>query len=452
MPYNPQPRSRQVPAAPPDQGRTPSNDLRRRAARAPSPAPAVRALLGARVSSTVALQMQAVAVSWQMYDLTRNPLDLGLVGLTQFIPAALFVLVAGHVADRYDRRMIVRICQLICGLATATLAIGTAGGWMTREALLAIVFVIGVVPRLRADHADHAAAGHRAAGAAAARHRGGRIGDAARGDRRAGDRRAALCGEPDPGLCAVLRALHHRRPADRHGRRPSAPRPRASRSASRCCSPASPISGAIRSSSARSRSTCSRSSWAACSRCCRCSRATCSTPDRGGSACCAPSPGVGALIAAIVLTHWQPRQHVGRIMFGAVAIYGIAIIVFALSQSFVLSMVALAALGAADMVSVVIRMTLIQLADAGRHARPGQRGELAVRDRVEPARRIPRRPDGGLARRHPGGADRRDRRAAGGADRTKGVLPSSTGSRPSSRRGAERRRAWRPPAGFGLSQ
>jgi len=62
----------------------------------------------ARIATTVALQMQAVAVSWQMYDLTGNPLDLGLVGLTQFIPAALFVLVAGHFADRHDRRLIVR--------------------------------------------------------------------------------------------------------------------------------------------------------------------------------------------------------------------------------------------------------------------------------------------------------------------------------------------------------
>ena len=59
--------------------------------------------------------MQAVAVGWQMYDITHNPLDLGLVGLTQFIPAALFVLVAGHVADRYDRRTIVRICQIDLG-------------------------------------------------------------------------------------------------------------------------------------------------------------------------------------------------------------------------------------------------------------------------------------------------------------------------------------------------
>src|SRR3954470_9503729 len=96
-----------------------------------------------RVSSTVALQMQAVAVAWQMYDITHDPLDLGLVGLTQFIPAALFVLIAGHVAARYDRRKIVRICQMTAGLAAATLAIGTAGGWLTRESLLAIVFVTG---------------------------------------------------------------------------------------------------------------------------------------------------------------------------------------------------------------------------------------------------------------------------------------------------------------------
>jgi hypothetical protein len=73
------------------------------------------------------------------------------------------------------------------------------------------------------------------------------------------------------------------------------------------------------------------------------------------------SPGVGALIAAIALTHWQPRQHVGRIIFTAVGIYGVAILVFAMSKWLVLSMLALAVLGMSDMVSVVIRMTLIQL-------------------------------------------------------------------------------------------
>jgi predicted MFS family arabinose efflux permease len=62
-----------------------------------------------------------------------------------------------------------------------------------------------------------------------------------------------------------------------------------------------------------------------------------------------------------VLTHRAPRRRVGRIMFVAVATYGVAIIVFALSRSFPLSMLLLGVLGAADMISVVIRMTLIQL-------------------------------------------------------------------------------------------
>jgi MFS family permease len=61
------------------------------------------------------------------------------------------------------------------------------------------------------------------------------------------------------------------------------------------------------------------------------------------------------------MTHRPPRQWVGRIMVGAVGVYGIAIIIFALSHSFILSMTLLGVLGAADMISVVIRMTLIQL-------------------------------------------------------------------------------------------
>jgi predicted MFS family arabinose efflux permease len=73
------------------------------------------------------------------------------------------------------------------------------------------------------------------------------------------------------------------------------------------------------------------------------------------------APGAGALVIALVMTRWPPRRKVGRIMFGAVAIFGIAILVFAQSRSFELSMIALAVLGAADMVSVVIRMSLVQL-------------------------------------------------------------------------------------------
>jgi MFS family permease len=313
-----------------------------------------------RVSSTVALQMQAVAVAWQMYDLTRNPLDLGLVGLTQFIPAALFVLVAGHAADRYDRRTIVRICQLTCGLATATLAVGTALGVMSRESLLAVVFVIGtcrafeqttlttllpgIVPMTLLPRAT-------AAGASATQV-------------------AVIAGPAVGGLIyAVNPVLVY----------------------SLCCLlyvSASLLIGMVRAErTATSRAPISMAVLFAGFAFIRRNPIILGAISLdlfavilGGVFALLPvfardvfdagpwalgllraSPGVGALIAAIALTHWQPRQHVGRIVFGAVAIYGIAIIVFGLSKSFMLSMAALAAIGMSDMVSVVIRMTLIQL-------------------------------------------------------------------------------------------
>src|SRR5277367_5206831 len=75
----------------------------------------------ARVAATAAFQMQAVAIGWQVYDLTSSAFDLGLVGLVQFVPVVLLALIVGHVADRYDRRLVVRICQVIEGLAAALL-------------------------------------------------------------------------------------------------------------------------------------------------------------------------------------------------------------------------------------------------------------------------------------------------------------------------------------------
>src|SRR5271169_2327899 len=78
----------------------------------------------ARVAATVAYQMQVVAVGWQIYDLTRRPLDLGLVGLAQFLPSIVLLLVVGHVADRYDRRLILRICLAVDALVAGGLALG----------------------------------------------------------------------------------------------------------------------------------------------------------------------------------------------------------------------------------------------------------------------------------------------------------------------------------------
>src|ERR671937_789158 len=88
----------------------------------------------ARVLSTTSFQLQGVAVGWQIYALTHSALALGLVGLVQFLPMLALTLVVGHVADRYDRRRIVALCQFVGGLATATLALGSLGGWLTPPA------------------------------------------------------------------------------------------------------------------------------------------------------------------------------------------------------------------------------------------------------------------------------------------------------------------------------
>jgi MFS family permease len=307
--------------------------------------------------------MQAVAVGWLMYEITRNPLDLGLVGLTQFIPAALFVLVSGHVADRYDRRLIVRICQTISGLATLTLAIGTAMGWMTRESLLAMVFITGsarafeqttltallpgIVPMSLLSRAT-------AAGASATQ--------------------VAVIG--GPALGGLLTSIS-----------PVAV-------FSLCCllylTSSFVISRVKAERVASSREPVSLAVLFAGFTYIRHNRLILGTitldlfavvlggvyallpvfardvfhVDSTGLGLLRASPGLGALTAAILLAHRPPQRHIGKIIFGAVATYGTAIVLFALSKIFILSMALLAVLGFSDMLSVVIRMTLIQLETA----------------------------------------------------------------------------------------
>ena len=65
----------------------------------------------ARLVSTMAYQMLALTIGWQIYELTNSAFDLGLVGLIQFVPAVVLTLLIGHAADRYDRRLIVRTAQ-----------------------------------------------------------------------------------------------------------------------------------------------------------------------------------------------------------------------------------------------------------------------------------------------------------------------------------------------------
>ena len=105
--------------------------------------PAFTLLWCSRILSNVAFNMLGVAVGWQLYALTGSALDLGLVGLAQFAPIVLLTLVVGQVADRYDRRLIAAICQLVQAGAAAVLVEGSAHGWLSSTSIFAIVALIG---------------------------------------------------------------------------------------------------------------------------------------------------------------------------------------------------------------------------------------------------------------------------------------------------------------------
>src|SRR6478672_13232530 len=99
----------------------------------------------ARFFIVAALEMQSVAVGWQMYEITRRPLDLGLIGLAQFLPGMLLFLVSGHVADRFDRRKVVTFCY--CGFAVSSALLWTIA-WSRSHSvhlIYAVVVMVGVV-------------------------------------------------------------------------------------------------------------------------------------------------------------------------------------------------------------------------------------------------------------------------------------------------------------------
>jgi MFS family permease len=97
-----------------------------------------------RVASMMAFQMLAVAVGWQVYDLTGSMLDLGYIGLVSFLPAVLLVLLIGHVADRFDRRRVVQAGHGLEALVALLLAVGSWQGWLSVTHIFIGVFLLGI--------------------------------------------------------------------------------------------------------------------------------------------------------------------------------------------------------------------------------------------------------------------------------------------------------------------
>jgi MFS family permease len=96
-----------------------------------------------RVSTTTAYQMLFVAVGWQVYELTNSALDLGLIGLLLFIPSVPGMFLVGHVADNYDRRWIIRLSQIGKALCAAALTLGSLYGTLSASMIFWVVLGVG---------------------------------------------------------------------------------------------------------------------------------------------------------------------------------------------------------------------------------------------------------------------------------------------------------------------
>src|ERR1700684_864884 len=99
----------------------------------------------ARFCIVLATEMQSVAIGWQVYEITKKPLDLGLVGLAQFLPGIFLFLAAGHVADRFSRRSVLLCCYAGFGMCSSLLLVLALRTSPSVLMIYAVVLLLGVV-------------------------------------------------------------------------------------------------------------------------------------------------------------------------------------------------------------------------------------------------------------------------------------------------------------------
>ncbi|MGY3650512.1 MFS family permease [Bradyrhizobium sp. LM4.3] len=244
-----------------------------------------------RSLSRFSSQIAAVAIGWQIYDLTGSAFDLGMVGLVQFLPTALLVFVAGHAADRYERKRVVQLCQLVEAATALYLGVITYLGLVSEVQIFVATFVLGIagafespttaalLPAIAPQGSLQRATAVSSGAAQVATITGPALGGFA----------YAVA----PHLAYAMMVLFWIFGMILTGfiRRPRARRRSPRRGRTRTMSsPASASSAAIRRSSAPSRSICSRCCSAASPRCCRSMPATSSRPVRWGWGSYAPRP------------------------------------------------------------------------------------------------------------------------------------------------------------------
>ncbi|WP_213770370.1 MFS transporter [Bradyrhizobium sp. dw_78] len=319
-----------------------------------------------RSLSRFSSQVGAVAIGWQIYDLTGSAFDLGMVGLVQFLPTALLVFVAGHAADRYERKRVLQLCQLVEALTALFLAWGSWAGWLTELHIFLATAVLGtagafespataaLLPLVTAQGSLQRATALSSGAAQVATIAGPALG---------GFAYAVSPGLPYGTMvvfwllgmifAGAIRLLQPQTPKD------IAPRDSAT--------PDDLFAGVrfIRSNSAIL-GTISLDLFAVLF-----GGVTALLPIYAhdilqtgplGLGILRAAPAVGALLMTAILARRSIERRVGMRMFQSVIVFGVATTVFAVSYWMWLSVLALAILGAADTVSVVIRFSLVQLA------------------------------------------------------------------------------------------
>jgi len=332
------------------------------AARAALSYPSFRFFHCARFLSVTATEMQSVAVGWQLYDLTGRPLDLGLAGLVQFLPGILLVPWTGRTADRVHRERIVRFCYLGSMLCNALLLGLGATHQLTATNLYLVLALSGIVraftgpasqslgPLLvQKEHFPNAVAWGSSIYQAATI-----IGPALGGVVYAAAKSPMLVYAAATGgffvawlLVGFVRPVLEQKPGDGRGIKDLLGgfrcvwERRVILAATSLDLFAVLLGGAVALLPIYAKEILVVGPW--------------------GLGLLRSAPGVGAVSVAIVMAFMPQLRRAGLVMLACVAGFGAATILFGLSRSFVLSLLALLLVGATDMVSVIVRGTVVQL-------------------------------------------------------------------------------------------
>jgi MFS family permease len=315
-----------------------------------------------RVLTTTASEMQAVAVAWQVYSLTHRPLDLGLVGLAQFLPGILLFLVTGQTADRFPRQRILQACCAGFAVCSVLLLGMTLHGLSSIYPIYCVLLLNGTVRAFNgpasqaflpllvpAEEFPKAVAWNSSIFQAAT------IAGPVAGGLLYGwtaSPTLVYCGAAIECLAAllVLTGVRVRVP---QGRRPAATygmaleglryirRNRMILGAISLDLFAVLLGGAVALLPVYAREVLKIGA--------------------SGLGLLRSGPGLGALVMAVAVARWPLRRHAGAIMLWCVCGFGVFTVIFGLSRNLALSLAALAMIGAFDMVSVIVRHTLVQL-------------------------------------------------------------------------------------------